>query len=131
MLGFQGWGQVTSISLSQSTICFGDATTKLVINSNSDTWIFVERYDYSTSQWVLSNNPRQKVTNGVPLNFSILDFYNTAIYRVNYASSQGVTLSSGTTFPVVPVLPVFFFGAAKLMYASTSYKSLSVAEISS
>ena len=69
MLSFQGWGQVTSISLSQSTMCFGDATTRLVINSNSDTWIFVERYDYSTSQWVLSNNPRQKVFNGIPLNF--------------------------------------------------------------
>jgi gliding motility-associated-like protein len=114
LLSVKGVGQVTSISLSQSTICFGDATTRLVINSNSDTWIFVERYDYSTSQWVLSNNPRQKVTNGVPLNFSILDFYNTAIYRVNYASSQGVSLSSGTTFTTeltLTVRPEFLTGA--------------------
>ena len=106
LLSVKGVGQVTSISLSQSTICFGDATTRLVINSNSDTWIFVERYDYSTLEWVLSNNPRQKVTNGVPLNFSILDFYNTAIYRVNYASNQGVSLSSGTTFPTELTLTV-------------------------
>ena len=106
MLGFQGWGQVTSISLSQPTICFGDATARLVINSNSDTWIFVERYDYSTSQWVTSNNPRQKVSNGVPLNFSILDFYNTAIYRVNYASSQATTLAAGTQFLTESTLTV-------------------------